>query len=63
VGQGVAYTNFCEHDRGTLFPGKLADLVMLSEDLFEVPASRIPEVRPELVVVGGAVVVGASTRP
>ncbi|NUS03586.1 MAG: amidohydrolase [Nonomuraea sp.] len=58
---GSAYANFCEHDRGSLTPGKLADFVILSEDLFEVPASRIPEVRPELVAVGGAVVVGADT--
>lgn len=53
---GSAYANFCDDDRGSLTPGKLADLVVLSEDLFEVPAARIPEVRVERVLVGGEVV-------
>ncbi|MBG0828796.1 amidohydrolase [Planomonospora sp. ID67723] len=52
---GSAYANFCDHDRGSLTAGKLADLVILSEDLFEIPAERIPEVRAETVIVGGRI--------
>ncbi|HEX2314408.1 MAG TPA: amidohydrolase [Thermomonospora sp.] len=52
---GSAYANFCEHDRGSLTPGKYADLVVLSEDLFAIDAERIPEVRVELAMVGGEV--------
>ncbi|GGS46477.1 hypothetical protein GCM10010156_01450 [Planobispora rosea] len=57
---GSAYANFCDHDRGSLTVGKLADLVILSEDLFGIPAGRIPEVRAETVIVGGRVVECAS---
>ncbi|WP_433253962.1 amidohydrolase [Streptosporangium sp. CA-135522] len=53
---GSAYANFCDHDRGSLTVGKLADLVIMSEDLFAIPAARIPEVRTETVIVGGRVV-------
>ncbi|MGV9777918.1 amidohydrolase [Streptosporangium sp. NPDC003464] len=53
---GSAYANFCDHDRGSLTAGKLADLVILSEDLFEIPAARIPEVRAETVIVDGRTV-------
>ncbi|MEV2268702.1 amidohydrolase [Nonomuraea africana] len=53
---GSAYANFCEHDRGSLSVGKLADFTILSEDLFAIPAEAIPGVRADLVVVGGEVV-------
>ncbi|MEV4060702.1 amidohydrolase [Nonomuraea dietziae] len=53
---GSAYANFCEHDRGSLTVGKLADFTLLSEDLFAIPAEAIPGVRTDLVVVGGEVV-------
>jgi len=32
---GSAYANFAEADRGSVTPGKAADLVVLSRDLFE----------------------------
>ncbi|GAA3469680.1 amidohydrolase [Nonomuraea roseola] len=53
---GSAYANFCEHDRGSLTVGKLADFTVLSDNLFEIPAEAIPGVRTDLVVVGGEVV-------
>ncbi|GAA2647520.1 amidohydrolase [Nonomuraea recticatena] len=53
---GSAYANFCEHDRGSLTVGKLADFTLLSENLFAIPAEAIPGVRTDLVVVGGEVV-------
>ncbi len=54
---GSAYAGFQEKDRGTLAPGKLADLVVLSRDVLA-PAERdhIAETRVELTVVGGKVV-------
>ncbi|MFI6601223.1 amidohydrolase [Nonomuraea sp. NPDC050536] len=52
---GSAYANFRDHDRGSITPGKFADLVILSDNLFEIPAERIPEVRAETVIVDGAV--------
>jgi predicted amidohydrolase YtcJ len=38
---GGAYANFCEHDRGSLAPGKAADLVALSGNLFELSPEQI----------------------
>jgi hypothetical protein len=42
-----------EHDTGTLVPGKLADLVVLDRDLFQVPASAINEARVTATYFGG----------
>jgi predicted amidohydrolase YtcJ len=53
---GSAYAEFQERDKGSLAPGKLADLVVLSEDVFAVPPERIRDVRVETTVVGGRVV-------
>lgn len=53
---GAAYAEFQEKDKGTLVPGKLADLVVLSEDPFAVPPDRIRELRVETTIVGGRVV-------
>jgi predicted amidohydrolase YtcJ len=53
---GSAYAAFHEKDRGSITPGKLADFVVLSRDIFE-PAerNRIADARVDLTVVGGQV--------
>ncbi|HEX7295446.1 MAG TPA: amidohydrolase, partial [Pyrinomonadaceae bacterium] len=48
-----AYANFDEDVRGTLAPGKLADLVILSQDLLTIPPSDILKTRVLLTVMGG----------
>jgi len=53
---GSAYAEFQEAEKGTLQPGKLADLVVLSEDPFAIPPERIRGVRVETTIVGGRVV-------
>jgi hypothetical protein len=53
---GAAYAAFQENDKGTISPGKLADLVVLSEDLFRIPPERIKNVHAEVTIVGGRVV-------
>jgi predicted amidohydrolase YtcJ len=53
---GSAYAEFQEQDKGSLTPGKLADFVVLGEDLFAIPPERIREVKVETTVVGGRVV-------
>jgi len=45
-----------EAELGSLEPGKRADLIALSEDVFTCPAERIASVAPVLSLVGGAVV-------
>ena len=38
-----AYAEFAEKDKGSLEPGKLADLAVLSQDIFTVDASELPK--------------------
>ena len=52
---GGAYANFCEHDRGRLSPGQAADLIALSDDLFQMPAGRIKDCRVDLTMVAGQI--------
>lgn len=51
-----AYAEFAEKDKGTLEPGKLADLAVLSQDLFTVPTEELPKTESVLTMVGGKVV-------
>ena len=56
--EGGAYTCFAEQDRGSITPGKYADLVLLSEDLLalEDEPRRILDTHVELTMVGGEIV-------
>jgi predicted amidohydrolase YtcJ len=51
-----AFASRQERDLGTLQPGKQADVVVLSEDVFTCDEARIPEIRPVLTLLGGEVV-------
>jgi predicted amidohydrolase YtcJ len=42
-----------ERSRGTLLPGRLADLVVLDRDPFAIPADELPEVQVVATMVGG----------
>ncbi len=55
---GGARACFAEDDRGSITPGKYADLAVLSEDLFALESEprRILDVRVAATVVGGQVV-------
>lgn len=50
-----AYSAFAEERRGSLEPGKLADITVLSRDIMTIPADSIPETRVDYTVVGGDV--------
>jgi hypothetical protein len=54
--QAGAYAAFEEQQKGTLAPGKLADLVMLSADIMEAPPREILRTRVAMTVVGGRIV-------
>jgi predicted amidohydrolase YtcJ len=41
---------------GTIEPGKLADLVVLSSDYMAVPEDQIKDIKADLTLVGGKVV-------
>jgi predicted amidohydrolase YtcJ len=53
---GAAHASGEAHLKGSLVPGKLADLTVLSLDLFEVDPMAILEVRAEMTVLGGKVI-------
>jgi predicted amidohydrolase YtcJ len=56
--RGSAYAELAEDRKGVLRPGYLADLVVLSRDVFAVPPREILDTRPVLTMVGGRVVFG-----
>jgi predicted amidohydrolase YtcJ/beta-lactamase class A len=51
-----AYAEFAEREKGTLDPGKLADLVVLSQDIFRINPDEIPKTKVVYTIVGGKVV-------
>lgn len=53
---GSAYAEFQESRKGTIAPGRLADLVMLSRDLFTIEPTEIEKVKVVLTIVDGRVV-------
>jgi predicted amidohydrolase YtcJ len=54
-----AYAEFAEKDKGSLEPGKLADLAVLSQDIIKVSAGDLPKTESLLTMVGGKVVYDA----
>jgi predicted amidohydrolase YtcJ len=53
--RAAAYAAFEEDRKGTLAPGKLADVVVLSRDILTVPEDEILDARVDLTIVGGVV--------
>ena len=53
-----AWLTFEEKTKGSIEPGKLADLVILSDDILTVPESRIKDIKPVATLVGGKLVYG-----
>ncbi len=53
---GSACAEFQENAKGSLTAGKLADVVVLSDDLFAVNPKNIPDVKVVTTIVGGRVV-------
>ena len=51
-----AIAAFEEDIKGSLTPGKLADLVVLSQDLLTVPDDALPNTQVDMTIIGGAVV-------
>jgi predicted amidohydrolase YtcJ len=54
----AAYVNFLEDDTGSLEEGKLADLIVLDRNLFEIDPSEISDAKVLLTLLGGRAVHG-----
>jgi len=53
---GSAYAEFQEKVKGSLVPGKLADLVMLDRDIFKIDPADLNKVEVAMTIVDGRVV-------
>lgn len=53
---GSAYAEFQENEKGTLEVGKLADLVIISDDIFTIEPAKIRDARVLMTIVDGKVV-------
>jgi predicted amidohydrolase YtcJ len=58
-----AYAAFEEKEKGSLAPGKLADIVVLSKNIMTIPEDEIPSARVELTILGGKVRYERGGRP
>ncbi len=53
-----AYASFEENIKGSIEPGKLADMVVLSSDILTCPEDAIKNIKVEMTMVGGKIVYG-----
>jgi predicted amidohydrolase YtcJ len=53
--RGGAFAEMAENDKGTIAAGKLADLAVLSQDVFRVPADKLPETTSVMTIVDGRI--------
>jgi predicted amidohydrolase YtcJ len=57
-----AYLTFEERVKGSIEPGKLADLVVLPEDILTCPEKHIEQMQVSMTMVGGRIVYDASRK-
>jgi predicted amidohydrolase YtcJ len=53
--RGSAFAEFAENEKGTIAAGKLADLAVLSQDIFRVPAEALPDTKSVVTIVDGKI--------
>ncbi len=53
---GSAFAEFKENEKGTLTKGKLADLAVLSQDIFTIPKEQLPSTKSILTMIDGKIV-------
>jgi predicted amidohydrolase YtcJ len=53
---GAAYAQFDEKEKGSLEAGKLADMAVLSRDIFHIDPVQIEDTRVDLTILGGQVI-------
>jgi predicted amidohydrolase YtcJ len=58
---GSAYAEFQEHEKGTLEVGKLADFVIISDDIFSIDSVKIRDAKVLMTAINGEVVYDTGT--
>jgi predicted amidohydrolase YtcJ len=58
----AAYAAFEENSKGSLAPGKLADITVLSKDILTIPEAAIPSTQIEYTLVGGKILYKLNER-
>lgn len=53
---GSAYAEFQENEKGSITPGKLADVILLSHDIFAIDPKLLANVGVETTILGGKIV-------
>jgi predicted amidohydrolase YtcJ len=53
---GSAYAEFQENEKGSITPGKFADIVILDQDIFHIDPVAIKDVKVNTTIVGGKMV-------
>ncbi|HVG14397.1 MAG TPA: amidohydrolase family protein [Chitinophagaceae bacterium] len=53
--KGSAYAEFTEREKGTLAKGMLADLAVLSQDIFTIPVQQLPTTRSIITIIDGKI--------
>jgi predicted amidohydrolase YtcJ len=53
---GAAFAEFQEHEKGSITPGKLADMVILNDNIFNLKPEAARDVKVQTTIVGGKVV-------
>jgi predicted amidohydrolase YtcJ len=61
--QGASYASYEEKIKGSIEIGKLADMVVLSKDIFEVSPEEILDTKVESTILGGEIVWGLDLVP
>jgi predicted amidohydrolase YtcJ len=59
---GSSYAEFQENEKGSITPGKLADMALLSDDIFTIPPAKIRDVKVLKTIVGGKVIWDAQRK-
>ncbi|HZQ24062.1 MAG TPA: amidohydrolase [Terriglobales bacterium] len=59
---GSAYAEFQENKKGSITPGKLADVVLVSDDIFSIDPVKIREVKALKTIVGGKLIFDAEGK-
>jgi predicted amidohydrolase YtcJ len=55
---GAAFAEFQENEKGSIAPGKLADVIIVNDNIFELKPEAIRNVKVKTTIVGGKVVYG-----